>query len=236
MFELIANLHWGALLKIVLIDLSLGIDNAIVIAMAVMMLSENLRNKAILAGTAGAIVARIALLFVGFWLISIPFLKLFAGAYLLYLAWSMVQSEDEDTHQIKQSASFWGAVWVITVSDLMFSLDNVVALVGASDGTGDHAFGYTVFGILVSIPIIIFASKYLVGLLDKFPILVNLGAALIAYVGVEMMMKENLTAVGQILSSHNTQLGVALVSASAIAIYSPVKGVYHKWKAGRTVA
>lgn len=230
MIEFLTSLHWGALAKIVAIDLSLGIDNAIVIAMAVMMLSESLRNKAILAGTAGAILARIALLFVGFWLITIPFLKLFAGAYLLYLAWAMVQGEDEDTHNIKQSTSFWGAVWVITVSDLMFSLDNVVALVGASDGTGDHAFGYTVFGILVSIPIIIFASKYLVKLLDKFPILVNLGAGLIAYVGVEMMIKENWVRVGEILSNHTTSLVVSLVVALVVAGYSPLKGWYHKRK------
>lgn len=230
MIEFLTSLHWGALAKIVAIDLSLGIDNAIVIAMAVMMLSESLRNKAILAGTAGAILARVALLFVGFWLITIPFLKLFAGAYLLYLAWTMVQGEDEDTHNIKQSTSFWGAVWVITVSDLMFSLDNVVALVGASDGTGDHAFGYTVFGILVSIPIIIFASKYLVKLLDKFPILVNLGAGLIAYVGVEMMIKENWVRVGEILSSHTVGLAVSLAVAGVIALYSPLKGWYHKRK------
>lgn len=230
MFDLLANLHWGALAKIVMIDLSLGIDNAIVIAMAVMMLSDSLRNKAILAGTAGAILARIALLFIGFWLITIPFLKVFAGAYLIYLAWSMVQGEDEETHNIKQSASFWGAVWVITISDLMFSLDNVVALVGASDGTGDHAFGYTVFGIVISIPIIVFASKYLVGLLDKFPILVNLGAALIAYVGIEMAMKENWTRVGEILSNHTVQLSVALAMAFVVAVYSPLKGWYHKRK------
>jgi len=230
MLELLANLHWGALAKIVMIDLSLGIDNAIVIAMAVMMLSDKLRNKAILAGTAGAIAARIGLLFVGFWLITIPFLKLFAGAYLLYLAWSMVQGEDEETHSIKQSASFWGAVWVITISDLMFSLDNVVALVGASDGTGDHAFGYTVFGIVISIPIIVFASKYLVGLLDKFPILVNLGAALIAYVGIEMAMKENFVRVGEILTDHTTSFTIAMITAAIVALYSPVKGWYHKRK------
>lgn len=231
MFELLSTIHWGALAKIVAIDLTLGIDNAIVIAMAVMMLAENLRNKAILAGTAGAIIARVALLFVGFWLITIPFLKLFAGAYLIYLAWSMVKNEDEETHKIKQSASFWGAVWVITVSDLMFSLDNVVALVGAAEGTGDHAFGYTVFGIVLSIPIIIFASKYLVNLLDKFPILVNLGAALIAYVGIEMLMKENWVRVGEIFGNHTTQLSVALVTAGIVALYSPIKGWYHKRKA-----
>lgn len=233
MFELLSTIHWGALAKIVAIDLTLGIDNAIVIAMAVMMLAENLRNKAIIAGTAGAIIARVALLFVGFWLITIPFLKLFAGGYLIYLAWSMVKNEDEETHKIKQSASFWGAVWVITVSDLMFSLDNVVALVGAAEGTGDHAFGYTVFGIVLSIPIIIFASKYLVNLLDKFPILVNLGAALIAYVGIEMAMKENWVRVGEILSDHNTQIGVALTTAVLVALYSPIKGWYHKRQAAK---
>lgn len=229
MFEFLSSLHFGALIKIVLIDLSLGIDNAIVIAMACAMLAPNLRNKAIAIGTGGAILARILLLAVGFWLVQQPFLHIIAGAYLVYLAFSMVGQEDEDDMHIKQSNTLWGAVAVITISDVMFSLDNVVALVGASDGTGSHALGYTIFGILVSIPIILFASKYLVTLLDKFPVLVNLGAALIAYVGVEMFVKEDWARVGEILSNHNTQLGLALASAAVVALYFPVKKRFHQW-------
>lgn len=228
MFELFTDLHFGVLAKIVAIDLSLGIDNAIVIAMACAMLAPVLRNKAILIGTGGAIAARVALLAVGFWLVTLPFLKLFAGAYLIWLAFNMLSHEDEGDLHIKQSTSLWGAVWVITVSDLMFSLDNVVALVGASDGTGAHALGYTIFGILISIPIIIYASKYLTGLLDKFPVLINLGAALIAYVGIEMAMKENWVRVGEILSDHNTQIGVALTTATVVCLWVPVKGLIHK--------
>ena len=145
----------------------------------------------------------------------------------------MLSQEDENDMHVHQSTTLWGAVCVITISDLMFSLDNVVALVGASDGTGSHALGYTIFGILISIPIIIYASKYLTNLLDKFPILINLGAALIAYVGIEMAMKENWVRVGEILSNHNTHLGVALTTATVVCLWVPVKGFVHRKLAER---
>lgn len=229
MFDLISNLHFTVLAKIVAIDLVLGIDNAVVIALAVAMLSVELRNKAIILGTAGAILARILFLFVGFWLVGLPFVKLLAGGYLVYLAYSMLKSGDDD-HEVKQSTSMWGAIWVIVSADLMMSLDNVVALVGASEGTGDHAFGYTVFGILISIPIIIFASKFLVTLLDKFPVLVNLGAGLIAWVGIEMMLKEDFNKLQVILSDHTTSLTIAIAITAFIVLLNPIKGLIGKIK------
>lgn len=229
MFDLITNLHFGVLAKIVAIDLVLGIDNAVVIALAVAMLSVELRNKAIMLGTAGAILARILFLFIGFWLVGLPFVKLLAGGYLVYLAYSMLKSGDED-HDVKQSTSMWGAIWVIVSADLMMSLDNVVALVGASEGTGNHAFGYTVFGILISIPIIIFASKFLVTLLDKFPVLVNLGAGLIAWVGIEMMLKEDFNKLQVILSDHTTSLTIAIAITAFIVLLNPIKGLIEKIK------
>lgn len=229
MFDLISNLHFGVLAKIVAIDLVLGIDNAVVIALAVAMLSVELRNKAIMLGTAGAILARVLFLFIGFWLVGLPFVKLLAGGYLVYLAYSMLKSGDDD-HEVKQSTSMWGAIWVIVSADLMMSLDNVVALVGASEGTGNHAFGYTVFGILISIPIIIFASKFLVTLLDKFPVLVNLGAGLIAWVGIEMMLKEDFNKLQVILSDHTTSLTIAIAITAFIVLLNPIKGLIEKIK------
>lgn len=184
------GIHWDVLLKIVGIDLILGIDNAIIIAMACAALSPDVRNKAIVVGTAGAILARILFLFIGFWLVGLPFVKLLAGGYLVYLAYSMLTTS-EDEHNVDAKPTWVGAATTIVLADLMMSLDNVVALVGASDGTGDHAFGYTVFGILLSIPIIIFASKGLIKLLDKFPIITWLGSGLISWVGVEMVLKES---------------------------------------------
>lgn len=227
MFEFLASLHFGVIAKIIAIDLVLGIDNAVVIAMAVSMLAVELRNKAIFLGTAGAILARILFLFIGFWLVGLPFVKLFAGAYLVWLAFQLLKDE-EGAEEVAAKSSLWGAVWVIVTADLMMSLDNVVALVGASDGTGAHAFGYTVFGILVSIPIIIFASKFLVTLLDRFPILVNLGAGLIAWVGIEMAMKEDFVRVGQILSDHTINIAIASILTLFVVLFKPIKNLFAK--------
>lgn len=201
MLELLSNIHYGVLAKIVGIDLILGIDNAVVIAMATASLAASQRNTAILFGTAGAILARILFLFIGFWLVGLPFVKFAAGAYLIYLAYSLL-TQDEEGHDIAAKPSVWAAAGTIVVADLMMSLDNVVALVGASDGTGSHAFGYTVFGILLSIPIIVLASKGLLKLIDKFPIIVWAGAGLIAYVGAEMALKENF--VHNLISGNHT--------------------------------
>lgn len=186
------TLHWDVLAKVVGIDLILGLDNAIVIALACAALAPEMRNKAIVIGTAGAILARIVFLFVGFWLVGLPFVKLAAGAYLVYLAYGMVAGgdDDDDGSGIAAKTTMWGAALTIVTADLLMSLDNVVALVGAAEGTGSHAFGYTVFGILLSVPIIVFASKGLITLLDKFPVIAWLGSALIAWVGAEMLLKE----------------------------------------------
>ena len=189
MFEFFSDLHWLVLLKIVLIDIVMGVDNALIIAMAVSALALNLRNKAIILGTAGAILARILFLFIGFWLVGLPLVKALAGGYLIYLGYNMLTSHEEDV-SVAKKATIWGATVTIVMADLMMSLDNVVALVGASEGTGDHAFGYTVFGILLSIPIIVLASKVLIKLLDKYPILMWFGAGLIVWVGIEMLLKE----------------------------------------------
>ena len=189
MMEFLSTLHYAVLAKIVMIDIILGIDNAIIIAMACAALAPEQRNKAIVLGTAGAILARILFLFVGFWLVGIAGVKLIAGAYLIYLAYTMASGHGGDP-AIKSKTTLLGAATTIVIADIAMSLDNVIALVGVAEGTGEHAFGYTVFGILLSIPIIIFASKGLIKLIDKFPIIVWLGAALIAWVGTEMVFKE----------------------------------------------
>lgn len=219
-------LHWDVLAKVVGIDLILGLDNAIVIALACAALAPELRNKAIVIGTAGAILARILFLFIGFWLVGLPFVKLVAGAYLVYLAYSMVSNDDDDDgHGVAAKTTMWGAAITIVTADLLMSLDNVVALVGAAEGTGDHAFGYTVFGILLSIPIIIFASKGLMALLDKFPVIAWLGSALIAWVGAEMLLKEPFL-VEKLNIDHGAAvlLGAVIVGATlALALAKKVK-------------
>lgn len=191
MFDFIFLIDWLIILKIIGVDLILGIDNAIVIALACAGLAEGVRNKAILIGTGGAILARIAFLFIGFTLLALPAVKFIAGAYLVYLAYSLLTSQDEGDPDIKSKSSMWGAIGTIVLADVMMSLDNVIAVSSASGGS-EHGFAYSVFGIALAIPIIIFASKFLLKALDKFPVIMWLGSALIAYIGVELLLKENL--------------------------------------------
>lgn len=219
MIDFLLNLHWLVLFKIVAIDLVMGLDNAIVIALAVTALSVEQRNKAIVLGTVGAILARIGFLFIGFWLVGLPFVKVLAGVYLAYIAYSMISGGDDDgQHGVAAKPSLLAAAATIVVADLALSLDNVVALVGAAEGTGSHAFGYTVFGILLSIPIIVFASKVLVALIDEFPVIIWLGGALIAWVGAEMILKEPFIAAWVGSDYTGTLLSTVVVTTCTVAL------------------
>lgn len=222
------HLDFAVLAKIIAIDLVMGVDNAIVIAMAVAALATHQQKAAIFLGTAGAILARILFLFIGFWLVSIPLVKLLAGAYLVYLGFKLVNTAESEDN-VNQSTSLWGAAATIVVADIALSLDNVVALVGASEGTGDHAFGYTVFGILLSIPVIVLASKFLITLIEKFPLLLWCGGALITWVGAEMILKDQyflqgLTSYFSISLNHTVELIVAgVITAVTMLIAYVVK-------------
>lgn len=214
--DFLMNLDWAVLLKIIGIDLILGLDNAMVIALACATLSASVRNKAIMIGTAGAILARVLFLFIGFWLIGLPFVKLVAGAYLAYLGYSLLVTKEEDP-DVKSGNSMWAAIGTIVLADVMMSLDNVIAVTSAASGTGDHGFGYAVFGIVLSIPIIIFASKFLVAIMDKFPIVIWGGAGLITWVGMEMLLKEQFIAniVGHGTLHTILMVGVTVATLSA---------------------
>lgn len=189
MFDFIFLIDWLIVLKIIGVDLILGLDNAIVIALACAGLAESVRNKAVLLGTGGAIIARVAFLFVGFTLLSITGVKLLAGAYLVYLAYSLLNGTEDDDPNIAAKTSMWGAVGTIVLADIMMSLDNVVAIAGAASDNA-HGFWYSVFGIALAIPIIVLASKFLLKMLDKFPVIMWAGSALIAYIGAELLLKE----------------------------------------------
>lgn len=227
--DFLLNLDYAALIKIIGIDLILGLDNAIVIALACATLATGLRNKAIFFGTAGAILARILFLFIGFWLIALPVVKFVAGAYLVYLAYKIVVDQ-EGEHEVKSSNSVWGAVGTIILADLMMSLDNVIAVTSAASGTGEHGFGYAVFGIVLSIPIILFASKFLLKLLDKFPIIIWAGSALIAWVGIEMLLKE------QVIHNFMVSMNIPHILVMTAVTVATMTGAYLTTKANSNKA
>jgi YjbE family integral membrane protein len=190
MFEL-ATIDWSAIIKIIGIDIMLGVDNAIVIALACASLPADMRKKAVILGTAGAVILRAVLLvFAGFFM-GLPWVKLLAGAYLLYIGFKLLM-ENGDEHEVASADHIVGAVKTIIVADFMMSLDNVLAVVGASQSAGEHATVYAIAGIVLSIPVIVFGAQGIMKLMDRFPVIIWLGAGLLGWVGAEMIITDPL--------------------------------------------
>ncbi|MDO5666516.1 MAG: TerC family protein [Alcaligenaceae bacterium] len=182
MIEFIQMIHWGAVFQIILIDILLGGDNAIIIALACRNLDKHQRIKGILWGTAGAIILRVILIFFAMSLLLIPYLKIVGALLLLWIGIKLLVPQEEH-HEVKASASVWGAIRTILIADLVMSFDNVIAIAGAAQNTADdHQMFYVIFGLLVSVPIIIWGSSLVLKLIDRFPWVVIFGAALLGWI------------------------------------------------------
>lgn len=191
MLEFLQTMHWGAVFQIILIDILLGGDNAVVIALACRNLHDKQRLQGILWGTVGAIVLRVVLIAFALTLLGIPFLKL-AGAILLAWIGIKLLVPDEDEHgNIDGGSSVWKAVKTIIIADFVMSLDNVIAIAGAAQNADpDHQLGLVIFGLVVSVPIIVWGSTLVLKLIDRFPIVVTLGAALLGWIAGGMMISD----------------------------------------------
>ncbi|QDF96344.1 hypothetical protein CJ010_07235 [Azoarcus sp. DD4] len=186
MFEFMMDgAFWVSVLQIIAIDILLGGDNAVVIALACRRLPEHQRNKGIAWGVVGAIGLRVVLIFFALQLLELPFLKLVGALLLLWIGVKLMQPEDEDGHgNIEGSTHLFGAIKTIVVADAVMSLDNVIAVAGAAKGD----LGLVVFGIVISIPIIVWGSKFVLKLMDRFPIVITLGAALLGWIAGGMLV------------------------------------------------
>ena len=190
MLEFFQTLHWGAVFQIILIDILLGGDNAVVIALACRNLDAKRRIQGILWGTAGAIILRVVLIAFALTLLSIPFLKI-VGALLLFWIGIKLLVPEEGDHEIQGSKSIWAAVKTIIVADFVMSLDNVIAIAGAAQNTAEHhQLGYVIFGLLVSVPIIIWGCTLVLKLIDRFPLVVMFGAALLGWIAGGMLVTD----------------------------------------------
>jgi len=188
--EILAELNWLAILQIILIDILLGGDNAVVIALACRNLPQQHRVRGILYGTAGAILLRVALISVAVTILEVPFLKLVGGALLLWIGVKLLTEEDDD-HDVHGSEKLFAAVRTIIVADLVMSIDNVVAVASVAEHAGgSNKLMLVVFGIAVSIPIIIWGSQLVLQLMDRLPIIITFGAALLGYLGGAMMVSD----------------------------------------------
>ena len=183
---------WIAVGQIIMIDILLGGDNAVVIALACRKLPPPQRVKGILWGTAGAIILRVVLIFFALQLLAIPFLKLAGAILLVWIGVKLLLPEEGDGHgSIEDSERLWGAVKTVIVADLVMSVDNVIAIAGAAENAGtDHTMPLVIFGLLVSIPIIVWGSQLVLGLMDRFPMIITLGAMLLGWIAGSMAFSD----------------------------------------------
>ncbi len=188
MEEFLTAHFWLAVGQIIMIDILLGGDNAVVIALACRQLPAHQRTKGILWGTAGAIVLRVILIAFALTLLGIPFLKLVGALLLVWIGVKLLVPEDEGEHDnIKASDKLWGAVKTVIIADLVMSIDNVIAIAGAAQGAGEkHQLPLVIFGLLVSIPIIVWGSQLVLKLMDRFPMIITLGGMLLGWIAGTM--------------------------------------------------
>jgi YjbE family integral membrane protein len=184
----------GRLFGVLVVNLILSGDNAVVIAMAARTLEGANRKKAIIYGAAGAVVLRLIFAGVITLLLEVPLLQVVGGLLLVWIAWGLVHEGDgDDEEKVKAGASTWQAVRIIIVADAVMSLDNVIALVQAARIGGEVDFALLVIGLATTIPLVIFGAALLTSLLNRFPILVYAGAGLLVYLAVEMLFADKVT-------------------------------------------
>ena len=185
---------WIAVGQIIMIDILLGGDNAVVIALACRKLPPKQRTQGILWGTAGAIVLRIVLIFFALTLLAIPFLKIVGAALLLWIGIKLLVPEHGEGHSsIDGSDKLWGAVKTVIIADFVMSLDNVIAIAGAAEtagGGGRHSMALVIFGVIVSIPIIVWGSQMVIKLMDRFPFIITLGGMLLGWIAGTMIVSD----------------------------------------------
>jgi YjbE family integral membrane protein len=178
---------WVAVAQIIMIDILLGGDNAVVIALASRRLPDAQRKQAIFWGMFGAIALRVILIFFALQLLKIPLLKLVGGVLLLWIGIKLLLPADEDGgHEIDASAHLVGAIKTIVLADAVMSLDNVIGIAGAAK----DSLVLVVFGLVVSVPIIIWGSRLVLTLMDRFPTVILFGAGLLGWIGGGMMIDD----------------------------------------------
>jgi len=188
--EFLSTSWLSALLAIVLIDLVLAGDNAIVIALAARKLPSHLQKKAIVWGTVGAIVVRSVMTLGVVWLLKIPGLMLVGGLGLVWIAYKLLVPEDGGGVDAKHPAAetFWGAMKTIVIADALMGVDNVLGVAGAAGGS----FDLVVIGLLISVPIVVWGSTMVLKLVERLPVITYLGAGVLAYTAAHMIISEPL--------------------------------------------
>jgi YjbE family integral membrane protein len=233
MLEFITPAFWIAVGQIILIDILLGGDNAVVIALACRGLPPKQRKLGIIYGTAGAIVLRVVLIAFALALLAIPYLKLVGGLLLVWIGVKLLmpQDGDDDHANITSSDKLWGAVKTVIVADLVMSVDNVLAIAGAAESAGQHQLPLVIFGLVVSIPIIVAGSQLVLKLMDRFPVIITLGAMLLGWIAGQMMFTDP-GVQAHVPASKAWEYGAAV--AGALLVLALGKGLAARRLAGRS--
>ena len=192
MLEMLSSApFWLDVFKIIVIDILLSGDNAVVIALACRNLPLEQRRKGVLFGVAGAIGLRVVLTFFAVGLLSLPYLKLVGALMLLWIGVKLILPEDaHDAENVQANTHLWGAVRTIIIADFIMSLDNVLGVAAAAHGN----VMLLVFGLLVSIPLIAWSSQLVLKLIDRYPLIIFLGGGLLGYVAGEMLVSDSMVA------------------------------------------
>ena len=186
MEELLTSQFWLGLGAIIWVNIILSGDNAVVIALAARSLPKHQQNKAIIWGAAAAVVLRIVLTIVAVELLKLSYLKLLGGVLLVWIAVKLLVPEDDGGDGIKSSSNLMAAIKTILIADLVMSLDNVIAVAAVAKGS----VVLLVLGLLISIPLVVFAATMLMKLMETYPVIITVGAALIGYVAGEMLVTD----------------------------------------------
>lgn len=209
-----------ALGSIILLDLVLAGDNAVVIAMASRRLPEKLRRKAIYIGTGGAVVIRALMTLIATYLLTIPFLQAVGGLILLPIAFKLLKPSDhssmEESDKFKASDNFLTAIKTIIIADAAMGIDNVLAIAGAAHGN----MMLVLIGLAISIPIVVWGSQIIANLMDRLPILVTIGSAILAYTSATMILHDKIVGTFLIGLTGYMNYILPVLFIGAIAAYS----------------
>ncbi|WP_395688589.1 TerC family protein [Caenimonas koreensis] len=188
--EFLSAPWWSALLAIILIDLVLAGDNAIVIALAARNLPDHLKRRAIIWGTVGAIGVRAVMTIGVVWLLKVPGLMLVGGLGLVWIAYRLLADQGSNEEHNVTATTFWGAMRTIVIADALMGVDNVLGVAGAAHG----ALDLVIIGLLISVPIVVFGSNVVLKLVERFPIVIQIGAGVLAFTAAKMIVSEPLLA------------------------------------------
>jgi YjbE family integral membrane protein len=230
--EIYTEAFWAGLMKIIGINIILSGDNAVVIALAARSLPERQQKQAVIWGSVAAIVMRVILTFFAVAMLSLPWLKLIGAVLLLYIGIKLLMPQDGHG-DVNAGSNMMQAIKTILIADLVMSLDNVIAVAGAADGS----WLLIILGLLISIPLVIFGSTLLLKVMERYPIIITLGAALLGFVAGEMAVTD--PAIGGWVAANFTMDGdTAMLGPIGLKYVAGIIGavlvvLVGKWLAGR---